>query len=103
MMDLFRVSEMVLRAVMKGDEESLKMYLGYANHMQEIAPPIAESVNSGEEFEQAMMTHSIRCSQCFTFALASECLMPIEDFWKHSEEHKHMEHPWLDNWSSFRN
>ena len=103
MMDIFRVSEMVLRAVMKGDEKSLNMYLDYATHMQEIAPPIAESVNSSEEFDQEMMNHSIRCTRCFSFAIKSNCLMPIEDFWKHSEEHKYMEHPWLDNWSSYKN
>jgi hypothetical protein len=82
---------------MKGDEDLIHSTVRYAKHITQ------KSVEGNWETEFEVFQHSLECSLCFTFNINAGGLIPIENFWKSSEEHKDNQHPWANNWSMIKN
>ena len=96
-MDPTQCAAVLVRALMKGDENLIHSTVRYAKHITQMS----RECKWETEFE--VFKHSIRCSLCFTFNMNAGGLMLIENFWKASEEHNETQHPWVDDWSTIKN
>ena len=96
-MDPTQCAEVMLRALMKGDEDLVKSTMRYAKHMFEM------SHDNKWETELDIFNHSLSCSLCFSFNMKTGAWMEIEKFWKASEEHNDTQHPWANDWIMIKN
>ena len=90
-------AEVLVKALMRGDEDLIHSTINFAKHMTQM------SRECKWETEFDVFKHSIECSLCFTFNMTTGGLMPIENFWKFSEEHEDTQHPWANDWSTVKN
>ena len=90
-----QVAEILMSAVLSGDEDLLHRILRYARHMVEVAPHI--------DTNDALFMHTLRCNQCFQFNMTTGAWLPIERLWQASEDTKGDQHPGHNNWITIRN
>ena len=96
-MDPTQCAAVLVRALMKGDEDLIHSTVHYAKHITQM------SIEGKWETDFEVFKHSIGCSLCFTFNMRTSGLMLIEDLWEASEEHKDTQHPWANNWLMIKN
>ena len=96
-MDPTQCAEVMLRALMKGDDDLIKATMHYAKHMFEM------SCDNEWKTEFDILRHSLRCSLCVSFNMKTGAWMEIEKVWKASEEQGDSLHPWRHDWIMIKN
>ena len=94
-MDPIQCAEIMLRALMKGDENLVKETARYAEHMIKLAQ------KGGSEL--GIFGHALQCSLCFSFNMNTNSLIPIEQVWEESEKQDETQHPWNNDWRMVKN
>lgn len=96
-MDPTQCAEVILKALMKGDEDLLRSTMRYAKHMFEMS----QANEWKTEFD--IFNHSLSCALCFSFNMKTGTWMNIEKVWKASEEQGERHHPWKEDWLLLKN